>query len=138
MLNPWKSLTVSTAGQLTEPCIFAVCALCVSHIPNSMWRPIAWCSFKLAKYDQAQKYYERILEHKASAIDHMNAGHNFWANNQIENAIQEFHKSLSLLNDSESEFTNLFFQDKQDLLEASIDEDDISIMIDQILFNNKL
>ena len=100
------------------------------------WRPIAWCSFKLGKYDQASKYYHKILENKANAIDHINAGHNYWANNKIDKAIIEYQKSLNLLSEPNSQFPELYLQDKMDLLEAGIADDDISIMLDEVLFKN--
>ena len=32
------------------------------------WRGIGWCSFISLKYEQAMKYYEKIIEHKHPAL----------------------------------------------------------------------
>ena len=39
------------------------------------WRAIGWCSFVNGKYEQAMKYYEKILASKPLAADYLNAGH---------------------------------------------------------------
>ena len=50
------------------------------------WRGIGWCSFISRKYEQAMKYYEKIIEQKPLAIDYMNAGHVAWTMGDIQKA----------------------------------------------------
>ena len=101
------------------------------------WRPIAWCSFVLKKYDQADRYYEKILSNNPGIIDLINAGHNKWASGNIKDAINLYKKGAEEFANGSKEFEKIFHQDKDELIMAGIDETDIYLMADQILYNKR-
>ena len=39
------------------------------------WRAIGWCSFVSGKFEQAMRYYDKVLALKPIATDYLNAGH---------------------------------------------------------------
>ena len=39
------------------------------------WRAIGWCSFVSGKFEQAMRYYNKILALKPLSTDYLNAGH---------------------------------------------------------------
>ena len=92
-------------------------------------RGVAWCSFILDKYEQAQKYYQKIIDLKPIAIDYLNAGHVAWCANDIKEAAALYEKAAGLF-DNRDTFVDMFYKDKEYLLAKNIDEDDISLMID--------
>ncbi|MGM9693461.1 MAG: tetratricopeptide repeat protein [Alloprevotella sp.] len=58
-------------------------------------RAIAWCSLLLGKYDQAEKYYQKILETpKHSSTDWLNAGHTALLTGRIEEAVTRYKKAV--------------------------------------------
>ncbi len=97
------------------------------------YRPMAWCSFKLGKFEQAEKFYSKILDNNPTPTDHINAGHNYWALGNIEKAITEYKECLAALPEKVTQFTDLFLTDKNDLIEAGVEEEDIYLMLDQVL-----
>ena len=59
-------------------------------------RAIAWCSLLLGKYDQAEKYYQKILQTpKHSATDWLNAGHTALLTGRIEEAVTRYKKAVT-------------------------------------------
>ena len=97
------------------------------------YRPMAWCSFKLGKFEQAEKFYSKILDNNPTPTDHINAGHNYWALGNIEKAITEYKECLAALPEKVTQFTDLFLTDKNDLIEAGVEEEDIYLMLDPVL-----
>ena len=95
------------------------------------WRGIGWCSFVNKKYEQAMRYYEKVLQNKALSIDYMNAGHVAWSMNKMDKAIEYYGKALSMSNNRE-EFIEIFLKDKETILEQGIPKEDIPLMIDLI------
>ena len=93
------------------------------------WRGIGWCSFIGLKYEQAIKYYEKIIDHKPLAIDFMNAGHVAWVMGDIQKAAIFYGKAITISN-SREQFLEMFHKDEGPLLKQGIREEDIPLMLD--------
>ena len=93
------------------------------------WRGIGWCSFIGRKYEQAMKYYEKIIEHKPLAIDFMNAGHVAWVMGDIQKAASFYGKAITI-SGSREQFLGMFHKDEEPLLKQGIREEDIPLMLD--------
>ena len=93
------------------------------------WRGIGWCSFIGLKYEQAIKYYEKIIDHKPLAIDFMNAGHVAWVMGDIQKAAVFYGKAITI-SDSREQFLEMFHKDEGPLLKQGIQEEDIPLMLD--------
>ena len=93
------------------------------------WRGIGWCSFISLKYEQAMKYYEKIIEHKPLAIDYMNAGHVAWVMGNIQKAAVLYGKAITACGTRER-FLEMFHKDEEPLLKQGIREEDIPLMLD--------
>ncbi len=104
---------------------------------NKAWRPIAWCSFLTGKFEQSISYYQKIFSDTPNALDYMNYGHALLANKNNQEAMEAYKTSINLLENSEEKFMEIFNADIPDLLKAGIDEDDIPIILDQILYKAK-
>lgn len=95
------------------------------------WRGIGWCSFVSGKYEQAAKYYDKIIDKKPLTVDYLNAGHASWAAGNIEKAITLYSKAAEQ-SESRKLFLEMFHKDKDFLITQGIAEDDIPLMIDLI------
>ena len=104
--------------------------------PDSVrsWRDIAWCSFVTCKYEQADKYYARLLEQdKPEATDFLNAAHNEWAQQRTEQAAQLYIKGCRMQNDTEA-FIALLMNDADELAQKGITAQDLTLMADVIRY----
>jgi tetratricopeptide (TPR) repeat protein len=97
-------------------------------------RPIAWCSFLAGKYDQAASWYQKIIDNKPTALDYLNAAHVYWAKGNLQKAIELYLLSIKTDGNNIEKFRQNFTQDISDLISASIKQDDIPIILDQILY----
>ena len=104
---------------------------------HKAWRPIAWCSFLIGKYDQAERYYKKIIENHPGPLDLINAGHTAWVLNDIRKAIEYYRAALQLWSNERDLFEKTFLQDKHDLLHAGIPETDFYLMLDQLLYDSE-
>jgi tetratricopeptide (TPR) repeat protein len=104
------------------------------------WRPIAWCSFLTGKFEQAEKYYNKILDIKPTAQDYMNAGHTCLAQNDTKNAVKYYTDSIKLYDNDINKFKEAFEQDLPDLNSVGVKPENISITIDYLRYKmeNKL
>lgn len=93
------------------------------------WRGIGWCSFIVLKYEQAMKYYEKIIEKKPLAIDYMNAGHVAWVMGNTQKAATLYSKAIAM-SESREQFLAMFRKDEEPLLKQGIEEEDIPLMLD--------
>ena len=94
------------------------------------WRGIAWCSFMSKKYEQAEKYYQKLLQdEQALPTDWLNAGHVAWAQGQLETAATRYGKAITLCG-SKTQFLELFDKDRDILVQHGIREEDIPLMLD--------
>ncbi len=105
---------------------------------DKVWRPIAWTSFLCGKMAQAQRYYQKIVAHKPTSLDYINAGHVEWVLHNIPQAIDYYKKSIELENGNTLLFEKTFLMDSPDLAKNGIPEIDLSLMMDQIMYNPSL
>lgn len=99
------------------------------------WRPIAWCSFLLGKREQAESYYAKLLSHKPTLLDYINAGHVAFASNNIAQALDYYRTSIELNNGDTTHFIETFEQDTPDLIQAGVSASDIPILLDQLMYD---
>ncbi|WP_085536241.1 tetratricopeptide repeat protein [Massilibacteroides vaginae] len=102
---------------------------------HKTWRPIAWCSFLIGKYDQARNYYKKIMEESASSQDYLNAGHTEWALQNLKGALAFYKEAIRLESGDINRFKELFYEDKEDLLVAGIEEEEFPLMLDQLMYS---
>lgn len=94
------------------------------------WRGIAWCSFMSGKYEQAERYYQKISGDKqALPTDWLNAGHVAWVQKQTKTAAERYGKAIALC-ESKTQFLDLFDKDRDILISHGIHEEDIPLMAD--------
>jgi len=96
------------------------------------WRPIAWTSFLLGKYELAQNYYQRILTGQPTEHDYLNAGHTELVLKNRKKALEYYIQTLKILNNNKSEFQALFLDDKEALVQSKIDESFFPLLFDEI------
>ena len=83
-------------------------------------RPIAWCSFVLAKFDVAKKYLEKLIAKEENKNDFLNLGHVYLCSNQKTEAIEHYRKSLKLSGNDMKWIENVFKEDSKYLLKHGI------------------
>lgn len=94
------------------------------------WRGIAWCSFMSGKYEQAGKYYQKILqEAQPLPTDWLNAGHTAWVQHHLQQAASYYGKAISLC-ENKTQFMELFDKDRDILIRHGIREEDMPLMLD--------
>lgn len=97
-------------------------------------RPIAWCSFLTGKKEQAEKYFNALLEAQPLRHDFMNMGHVQWSLGNRKAALDYYQRSISKNGFSETEFLEVFEEDLPHLISQGIDSDDVPIMLDQLRY----
>ncbi len=101
--------------------------------PDNARRAIAWCSFVTGKYKEAAKYYNMIIEQSSpKAEDWINAGHVELVTGNIRQAISAYQKAQAFFK-SHGELVRTFMKDKEDLLQAGLSEEELSIVLDLLL-----
>ncbi len=101
---------------------------------SKVWRPIGWCSFLTGKVEQAEKYFNKLLNDNPTKYDLMNMGHVQWALNNRKQALYFYKQSIGKTGFSEVEFINVFDEDLHHLLNQGINNDDVPIMLDQLRY----
>lgn len=99
-----------------------------------IWRAIAWCSFLISKFEQSERYYQKILDAKPNTYDYMNAGHIALVLNKYAEAIRFYKYAVQKHKNDYVGFSELFKQDIPELLLAGISESDIPLILDQLLY----
>jgi tetratricopeptide (TPR) repeat protein len=102
---------------------------------KKVWRPIAWCSFLTGKKEQAEKYFQQLVEDEPGKHDYMNMGHVQWSLGNRKSALDYYKKSISKDGFSEAEFLNVFEEDLPHLLSQGIESEDVPIMLDQLRYS---
>ena len=102
------------------------------HQPENhkVHRPIAWCSFVLGKFDQAEKYFWKVIEKEGNRNDFMNIGHVLWCKGNRKEAIPNYRKSLEKSGRDFDWFSSVMKEDSVYLLRNGIKELDIHLVID--------
>ena len=94
------------------------------------WRGIAWCSFMTEKYEQAEKYYQKLLQdEQVLATDWLNAGHVAWVQHKTDVAADRYGKAIAMCG-NKTDFLDLFDKDRDILVRHGIREEDIPLMAD--------
>ena len=101
---------------------------------KKVWRPIGWCSFLAGKKEQAEKYFQKLVNEESNKHDLMNMGHVQWSLGNRKKALDFYKKSISQAGFSEAEFLEVFEEDLPHLLEQGIDKNDVPIMLDQLRY----
>lgn len=91
-------------------------------------RALAWCSLLTGKYEQAEKYYQKVLEHAPTPTDYLNAGHTAWLQGHIAEAVSRYRNARN--NDSK---TLEFLKEDEELLKrAGLTDEDLAMMKDAL------
>ncbi|MDD4922906.1 MAG: tetratricopeptide repeat protein, partial [Bacteroidales bacterium] len=98
------------------------------------WRPIAWCSFMCKKYDQAGKYYEKILQFKPGLEDYLNAGHLEWCKGFPRKAVDLYKRGIRETHAVLPDFMELFNKDLGELINHGVNPDEIAPVRDELLY----
>ncbi|HKJ41740.1 MAG TPA: hypothetical protein VKA27_06565, partial [Sunxiuqinia sp.] len=101
---------------------------------KKVWRPIGWCSFLTSKTEQAEKYFNKLMEEEPSKHDLMNMGHVQWSLGNRKAALEYYKTSISKEGFSETEFMEVFDEDLPQLIRQGIDKEDVPIMLDQLRY----
>lgn len=122
------------AGRYTEALQLYFKAEVLSEESLKTWRPIAWCSLLCGKYEQADKYYQKILQFKPAIEDYLNAGHLEWCKGQPLKAIEVYKKGIRATHTPFPEFLELFQNDMKILVGHGITSDDIPFVRDELFY----
>lgn len=110
------------------------------EMPDSMpvIRVLGWTLMGLNKYDQAKKYYNRLLNSQdAESGDWLNAGYCDWLSGNINDAVDKFNKFIKArsVNGKTYDLTKAFDDDLDFLSSHGITDIDMRLMADLILLN---
>jgi len=122
------------AGDFAEALKFYFKAEVLSDESPKTWRPIAWCSFMCKKYEQAEKYYEKILKFKPGVEDYMNAGHLEWCKGLPKKAIELYKRGIRATHTVLPDFLELFNKDINELIRHGVNPEEISSVRDELLY----
>jgi tetratricopeptide (TPR) repeat protein len=97
-------------------------------------RPIAYCYFALGRFDESEKYYERLSAGKLNAHDLINMGHLALCRAKKKEAIDFYRQSLMTGEITRDKFMAIFAEDRNLLLSLGVNNDDLPILLDYLLF----
>ena len=97
-------------------------------------RPIAWCYFAIGRFDDSEKYYERLSIEKLTAHDYINKGHIALCRGNKKEAIDYYKQSIAGGEISRDEFMSIFTEDKPLLISNGVNPDDLPILLDYLFF----
>jgi tetratricopeptide (TPR) repeat protein len=106
----------------------------LSEGSDKTYRPIAWCSFMCRKYEQADKYYAKMLDLNPTLEDFLNAGHVEWCKGFPMKAIDLYKRGIHLTHTILPDFLELFRKDSDELLRHGISQADISALRDELIY----
>jgi tetratricopeptide (TPR) repeat protein len=98
-------------------------------------RPIAFCYFALGRFDESEKYYDRLSKGKLNAHDYINRGHLALCRGNKKEAVSFYRLSINSGGILKEEFMAIFEEDKPLLLSLGINRDDLPILLDYLLFS---
>ncbi|MBK7628256.1 MAG: tetratricopeptide repeat protein [Bacteroidales bacterium] len=97
-------------------------------------RPIAFCYFALGRFDDSEKYYDRLSESKLTAHDFINKGHLALCKGEKKEAIALYRQSIISGEISKDQFMSIFSEDSSLLISLGVNQDDLPILLDYLLF----
>lgn len=122
------------AGDYAEALNVYFKAEVLSESSDKTHRPIAWCSFMCRKYDQATKYYNKILDKKPTIEDFLNAGHVEWCKGSPMKAVEIYKHGIRTTHTILPDFLELFKKDSPELIRHGISSNDISALRDELIY----
>ncbi|MBP1675562.1 MAG: Tetratricopeptide 1 repeat-containing protein [Bacteroidetes bacterium] len=103
--------------------------------PNiKIWRAISWCAFVSNNMAQADYYSQKVLEDAPMEHDFFNAGHIAWCMRKNSLAADLYLRSIKLNNDNFEQFRLNMLQDMPYLIANGLDEDELTLMMDELQF----
>ena len=99
---------------------------------HKIHRPIAWCSFLLGKFDQAEKYLKKVIKKEGNRNDFMNLGHVLWCKGNRAEAIDNYRKSIEIAGLDYDWFGDVLSEDSVHLVKYGIKSFDIPLMVDYL------
>ncbi|MCX6330603.1 MAG: tetratricopeptide repeat protein [Bacteroidia bacterium] len=97
-------------------------------------RPIAYCFFALRRFDDSEKYYERLSAGKLNAHDLINMGHLALCKGKKKDAIDLYKQSIVNGEITKEKFMAVFSEDRTLLVSLGVNQDDLPILLDFLLF----
>jgi tetratricopeptide (TPR) repeat protein len=97
-------------------------------------RPIAYCYFALGRFDDSEKYYERLSAGKLNAHDLINMGHLALCKGKKKEAIDLYKQSIVNGEITKEKFMAVFSEDRTLLVSLGVNQDDLPILLDFLLF----
>ncbi len=98
-------------------------------------RPIAFCYFALGRFGDSEKYYERLSSGKLNAHDYINKGHLALCRGKKKEAIDFYRLGINTGEISKEEFMSIFEEDQPLLLSLGVNQEDLPILLDYLLFS---
>lgn len=98
------------------------------------WRPIAWCCFLVKKLENAQRYYQKILEDSPTTQDYLNAGHVEWCKGNRKMALAFYKKGIDQNEEGYESFISLIKNDRTDLINNGVKEEEIALLCDYLRY----
>jgi tetratricopeptide (TPR) repeat protein len=97
-------------------------------------RPIAFCYFALGRFDDSEKYFERLSSGKLNAHDYINKGHLALCRGKKKEAVDLYRLGINSGEISKEEFMTIIEEDKTLLVSLGVNQEDLPILIDYLLF----
>ncbi|WP_346854011.1 tetratricopeptide repeat protein [uncultured Draconibacterium sp.] len=101
---------------------------------KKVWKPIAWCSFVAGRKEQAEKYFQKLVDDNPNKHDLMNMGHVQWSLGKRKEALDYYKQSITQTEFTEKEFFEVFNEDLHHLIKQGIEKEDVPIMLDQLRY----
>ncbi len=76
-------------------------------------RPIAYCYFALGRFNESEKYYERLSEGKLNSHDQINIGHLALCRGKKKEAVDYYRQSLTSGELTKEQFMSVFSEDRE-------------------------
>jgi Tfp pilus assembly protein PilF len=101
---------------------------------KKVWKPIGWCSLVAGKFEQAEKYFKKLIDDSPNKHDLMNMGHVQWCLGKRKEALDYYKQSIVKAEFTERAFFEVFHEDLHYLIKLGVDKDDVPIMLDQLRY----
>lgn len=98
------------------------------------WRPIAWTSFMMQRFDLSKKYYDLVLANKPNAQDYLNAGHVELCQSNFPQAVALYKSAIEKENGDVDKFILQFAEDEDDLIHVGADKVLFPLLFDQLRY----
>ena len=92
-------------------------------------RPIAYCYFALGRFDDSEKYYDRLSAGKLNAHDQINMGHLALCKGKKKEAIDLYRQSIISGEISKEQFMTIFTEDRSLLISSGVNPDDLPFFL---------